>query len=305
MERLATSLEGNRQKLDGGAMFGNAPRALWTRWATPDAENRIDLACRALLVQEPDGRRVLCETGIGAFFPPDLRVRYGVVEERHVLLDALADLGLSDADIDVVVLSHLHFDHAGGLLAAWAPGAEARLLFPNAQFVVHVDAWARARAPHVRDRASYIPELAPLLEASGRLHLVGDLVAGGGGGHAPLRNASPLATPLLPGWRFHVSHGHTPGLLLAEVPFADGPVVFGADLIPGRAWVHAPITMGYDRAPELLVDEKTALLTDLAARGGSLFFTHDPEVALARVSREANGRFVPTSPRAGLRSEAI
>ena len=291
MERLATSLEGNRQKLDGGAMFGNAPRALWTRWATPDAENRIDLACRALLVREPDGRHVLCETGIGAFFPPDLRARYGVVEDRHVLLDALAALGLTDADIDVVVLSHLHFDHAGGLLAAWAPHTAPRLLFPNARYVVHTDAWERARTPHVRDRASYIPELVPLLEASGRLVLVG--------------GPSPLVTPLLPDWRFHVSYGHTPGLLLAEVPFGSGPVVFGADLVPGRAWVHAPLTMGYDRAPELLVDEKSALLADLVARGGSLFFTHDPEVALARVARDPSGRFVAMSPLPALRGEAL
>ena len=304
MERLATSLEGNRQKLDGGAMFGNAPRALWTRWATPDAENRIDLACRALLVREPDGRLVLCETGIGAFFPPDLRARYGVVEDRHVLLERLADLGLSDADIDVVVLSHLHFDHAGGLLAAWAPDAPARLLFPRARFVVHADAWARARGPHARDRASYIPELVPLLEASGRLVVLGAPESGDGGGAAPpLRNASPLTTELLPGWRFHVSHGHTPGLLLAEVPFESGPVVFGADLVPGTAWVHAPITMGYDRAPELLVDEKSALLAELVGRGGSLFFTHDPDVALARIARDANGRFVPSNPRASLRGE--
>ena len=291
MERLATSLEGNRQKLDGGAMFGNAPRALWTRWATPDAENRIDLACRALLVREPDGRHVLCETGIGAFFPPDLRARYGVLEDRHVLLDALAEVGLTDADIDVVVLSHLHFDHAGGLLAAWAPDTAPRLLFPNARYVVHADAWERARTPHVRDRASYIAELVPLLEVSGRLVLVG--------------GPSPLVTPLLPDWRFHVSYGHTPGLLLAEVPFASGPVVFGADLVPGRAWVHAPLTMGYDRAPELLVDEKSALLADLVARGGSLFFTHDPEVALARVARDPSGRFVAMSPRPALRGEAL
>jgi glyoxylase-like metal-dependent hydrolase (beta-lactamase superfamily II) len=293
MERLATSLEGNRQKLDGGAMFGNAPRALWTRWATPDSDNRIDLACRALLVREPDGRRVLCETGIGAFFPPDLRARYGVVEAHHVLLDALAEVGCTDADIDVVVLSHLHFDHAGGLLAAWSPDSKARLLFPNAQFIVHAAAWERARAPHVRDRASYIPELVALLEASGRLHLVG---------HTP---SATLFTPLLPDWRFHVSYGHTPGLLLAEVPFNGGPVVFGADLVPGRAWMHAPITMGYDRAPELLVDEKSQLLGDLVARGGSLFFTHDPEVALARVTQDANGRFLPTSPRATLRDLAL
>ncbi|MCZ9739818.1 MBL fold metallo-hydrolase, partial [Pseudomonas aeruginosa] len=91
--RTLTTLLGNSQKLDGGAMFGNAPRALWSRWMQPDAENRIDLGCRALLVRDGE-RNVLVEAGIGAFFPPALRQRYGVQEERHVLLDSLAAVGL-------------------------------------------------------------------------------------------------------------------------------------------------------------------------------------------------------------------
>ena len=77
------SLEGNTQRLDGGAMFGNAPKAMWQKWIAPDAQNRIPLACRCLLATDLDGRNVLFETGIGAFFEPKLRERYGVVEERH------------------------------------------------------------------------------------------------------------------------------------------------------------------------------------------------------------------------------
>lgn len=275
MTRTLTTLLGNSQRLDGGAMFGNAPRALWSRWATPDEAHRIPLACRALLIEDR-GRRILCETGIGAFFPPDLRERYGVVEPDHLLLRSLAALGLSDADIDVVVLSHLHFDHTGGLLAAWQEGQEPRLLFPNATFVLHEAAWARARAPHPRDRASFIPELPGLLEASGRLAIVGD---------------EGVTSVLGEGFSAHRSDGHTPGLLLLEIAMPDGPVVFAGDLVPGVPWVHSAITMGYDRFPERLVDEKTALLTDLAARGGRLCFTHDPETALARVARDTNGRF--------------
>jgi hypothetical protein len=83
------SIRGNSQRLDGGAMFGNAPRAMWEKWIVPDADNRIPLACRALLAQDLDGKNVLFETGIGAFFEPKLRERYGVVEDRHVLLDSL------------------------------------------------------------------------------------------------------------------------------------------------------------------------------------------------------------------------
>lgn len=276
--RALTSLAGNSQRLDGGAMFGNAPRALWSRWLAPDEHNRVPLACRALLVEEP-GRRVLLETGIGAFFPPELRERFGVVEDEHVLLRSLGAAGLSHEDVDVVVLSHLHFDHAGGLLSAWEPDTAPRLLFPRATYVVGRAAWERALHPHQRDRRSFIPELQPLLEGSGRLELVD----------------GEASAALGPGWRFHRSDGHTPGLLLAEVETPAGPVVFAGDLIPGTAWVHTAITMGYDRYPELLIDEKEALLADLVARGGWLFYTHDPRVAASRVERD-EGRYRPAHP---------
>ena len=265
------SLTGNSQQLDGGAMFGNAPKALWSRWLVPDAQNRIPLACRCLLAKDLDGRNVLFETGIGAFFEPALRERYGVVEERHVLLESLAQTGLSHEDIDVVVLSHLHFDHAGGLLAAWEEGEPPSLLFPNATYVVGARHWRRAQQPHPRDRASFIPELQALLEESGRLELVE-------GEHARALGDSV---------RFSYSDGHTPGLMLAEV----GGVAFCADLIPGRYWVHLPITMGYDRYPETLIDEKRAFLEDKLARGIELFFTHDHDCALARVVRDERGRY--------------
>ncbi|WP_287595271.1 MBL fold metallo-hydrolase [Thermomonas sp.] len=276
------SILGNSQKLDGGAMFGNAPRALWERWMAVDAHNRIDLACRALLASPLAGKTVLFETGIGAFFAPALRERYGVVEDRHVLLDSLASAGFSHEDIDVVVLSHLHFDHVGGLLAPWAEGRAPELLFPNATFVVGAAHWQRALHPHPRDRASFIPEMPALLQASGRLELVD-------GDHSQALGEAV---------RFHHSDGHTPGLMLAEIVGAEtvegqphGGVVFCADLIPGRPWVHVPITMGYDRNAELLIDEKRAFLEDKLARNVHLFFTHDPGCALAQVVRDDKGRF--------------
>jgi glyoxylase-like metal-dependent hydrolase (beta-lactamase superfamily II) len=274
----AWSLLGNSQKLDGGAMFGNAPKAMWEKWVKVDDQNRIDLACRALLVDGINGKRVLFETGVGAFFDPKMRVRFGIQEAGHVLLEELAKLGMSDADIDVVVLSHLHFDHAGGLLAPWAEGQAARLLFPNATFVVSEAGWQRALHPHPRDRASFIPELNALLAGCGRLELVS-------GDHSEALGDSV---------RFHHSDGHTPGLLLAEIVGEHEHVVFCADLIPGRAWVHLPITMGYDRNAELVIDEKKDFLADMQARGVKLFFTHDADVAVASLQRDDKGKYSTT-----------
>jgi glyoxylase-like metal-dependent hydrolase (beta-lactamase superfamily II) len=276
------SIRGNSQKLDGGAMFGNAPRAMWSKWLAPDEQNRVPLACRALLASPLNGKTVLFETGIGAFFEPKLRERYGVQESEHVLLASLKKAGFDHQDIDVVVLSHLHFDHAGGLLAAWSEGRAPELLFPNATYVVGAEHWRRALRPHPRDRASFIPELQELLQASGRLELV----------------EGEYAEALGETVRFRISDGHTPGLMLAEIVGpervngeAHGGVVFCADLIPGRPWVHVPITMGYDRNAELLIDEKRAFLEDKLARNVHLFFTHDPECALAQVVRDEKGKF--------------
>lgn len=278
------SIEGNTQRLDGGAMFGNCPRPVWEKWASPDERHRITLACRALLVRELN-RNVLLEAGIGAFFEPKLRERFGVQEDRHLLLESLAKAGFLPNDIDVIVLSHLHFDHAGGLLSAWKEGEPPQLAFPNAAYVVSQRAWERARSPHARDRASFIPELPELLERTGRLEIV----------------TAERSKTLGEAYSFTISEGHTPGLMLTRVEgWSEGPITFLGDLVPGVPWVHLPITMGYDRFPELLIDEKKAVLDRIVAENGWAFFAHDPSIAAARVERDAKGRYGTKDTRASL-----
>lgn len=285
-----SSVQGNRQWLDGGAMFGNAPRAVWEKWTPPDAQSRIELACRCLLIETPT-QKVLCEAGIGAFFEPKLANRFGVTPpDRHCLLESLEKLGLSDSDIDVVILSHLHFDHAGGILPAHAQiqGGNTGLLFPNAQFIVGREAWERAKAPHFRDRASFIPGLTDKLVATGRLHIVdGEKVDG----------------VLDSGFSFKFTSGHTPGHMhtlyrhqkngIAETLF------FAGDLIPGTAWVHVPITMGYDRYPERVIDEKLAMYSSAVKEKWWIFYTHDSKVSMSQLADEG-GKVIPLNPQGEL-----
>lgn len=275
-----TAVEGNHQSLDGGAMFGNVPKALWQRWMTPDDLGRVRLSCRAMLI-EVDGLKILCETGVGRFFDPKLAERYGVDEPEHMLLENLSSLGIEQQEIDYVILSHLHFDHAGGLLPGFAEieAGNRNLLFPNARYVVGKEALERCQNPHFRDRASYIPGFYDLLRNSGRL----DVVEG----------------TILPGvlegkLGFRYSSGHTPGQMHVCVKGERDTVIFVGDLVPGSAWVHLPVTMGYDRYAELVIDEKAELYEETMKHNWKFFFTHDPVVSIASLGKNEKGRFSAT-----------
>lgn len=277
---FATSIEGNRQLLDGGAMFGNAPRPVWEKWIAPDNQGRIPLACRCLLL-EFNNVKVLCETGIGAFFEPKLAERFGVQSpDRHLLLENLTGAGHPPESIDFVILSHLHFDHAGGLLPTYQQmqNGQQDLVFPKARFIVGDEAWKRALNPHFRDKASFIPELTQKLLDSNRL----------------VRIPSDPMPKELDGWlEFIESGGHTPGQMHTLFKGAKQKVFFCGDLIPGRPWVHLPITMGYDRYPEQLIDEKADVYKRAVTEDWLLFFTHDPAAAASHVRQSPSGKFEP------------
>nr|WP_319490587.1 MBL fold metallo-hydrolase [uncultured Desulfobacter sp.] len=273
-------LRGNSMRLDGGTMFGNAAKALWQKWVPADENGMIDISSNCLLVKTGD-YNILFETGCGAYLSPDMKQRFSMNEDAHVLMQSLAEYGLSDADITHVVLSHLHFDHAGGLLSAWAQDHEPALLFPKALFVTGEEHFKRSKSPHYRDRASFIPGLAEKLQGSGRLVLKqggNRLVVGG------------LTI------EFFQSQGHTPGMLVSWIHAKNGTVVYTADLIPGLPWVNLPITMGYDRFAEKLVDEKKQMLDRAVDEDALLVFPHDPGHVAARVEMNpAKKRVMPAT----------
>ncbi len=283
-----TSLEATPQKLDGGAMFGNAPKPLWEKWIPADERNRIPLACRCLLVQT-ESHNILCETGIGSYLEPKLRDRFGVIDEEAILLKQLAELGIKEEEIDFVILSHLHFDHAGGLVPPWPAASKPdwQLHFPKARYLVGKEHFERSTHPHFRDRASFIPLLADKLKESDRLVLIDSA------GDNPIHE---LGIPELKDTlSFYTSHGHTPGHLHALFKGEKGKVFFTGDLIPGTPWVHIPIHMGYDRNSELLVDEKTAILPEAVKEDWLLFFTHDPYQAASHVEQDEKKRYHATN----------
>ena len=289
---LVSAVEGNAQKLDGGAMFGNVPKPMWERWFNTDDKNRIDLACRCLLIEIGD-KKILCETGIGAFMEPKLADRFGVQDpQTHHLLQSLKKLGLTHESIDYVILSHLHFDHAGGILPTFAEiqAGHSTLLFPNAKYITSEEAFQRALTPHLRDRASFIPDLTEKLTASGRLIL---------------NNKNQIPGFFEDHVHFFFSQGHTPGQMLTTVSGETDSVVFMGDLVPGSAWMHLPITMGYDRFPEKLIDEKELLMASMSLDKSWFFFTHDPIYACSRVTKSASGKYECTGPRTDLTRQQI
>jgi glyoxylase-like metal-dependent hydrolase (beta-lactamase superfamily II) len=273
------SIEGNRQWLDGGAMFGNAPKVLWAKWAQCDESNRVPLACRALLVKT-EKHTILFETGIGHFLEPKLAERYGVEGNGHLLLQNLKKIGFLEEDIDYIILSHLHFDHAGGLVPVWPAikNPDWRLHFPNAKYVVSKTQFERSLLPHLRDRASYIPGLSEKLRNSTKLILVED-------SQTEIDELKGLVS-------FIFTNGHTPGLMHSFIYEKNHTVFFASDLIPGTVWIHLPIVMGYDRFPELTVNEKKVVLEKAVSKKWIMFYTHDAKFVASRIGLDEKGNFM-------------
>jgi glyoxylase-like metal-dependent hydrolase (beta-lactamase superfamily II) len=259
-----------RFRLDGGAMFGVVPKVLWQKVAPADELNRISLATRTLLaVHRPAGRILLADTGFGPKWSPDAAERYAVEPDLDAIEAALRRRSASPADVTDVVVTHLHFDHAGGL-STWAdrPGGATRLLFPEATHWMHARHWRHARSPTLRDRASFLPVDYAALEHSPKLRLVdGD---------------RPAEVP--PDVEWFVANGHTPAQLLPILHGgSDGEVLFVGDVVPTAAHLPVAWVMAYDLEPLASVAERQAVYRRVREKGLLLAFPHDLDSGLVRL----------------------
>jgi glyoxylase-like metal-dependent hydrolase (beta-lactamase superfamily II) len=268
--KLASVLDA-RFSLDGGAMFGIVPKALWEKQMAPDPRNRVRLAARCLLaVDGSSGRKVLVDAGIGDKWDAKHADIYAVDRPFGGLDDALARHGVARSEITDVILTHLHFDHAGGVTRRGAGGA-LEVAFPRATFHLQRRNWHWALTPTERDRGSYLPENFEALAHSGRLHLV----------DGPCE--------LAPDLELIVSDGHTVALQLPRFHAGRTHLTFCGDVIPTRAHLRVPWVMAYDLHPLTTMEEKKVLLAEALEDDGILFFEHDPDVAACRLA-EADGQ---------------
>jgi len=252
-------------RLDGGAMFGVVPRPMWEKKSPPDGHNRIRLGTNCLLLRT-DGRTILVDTGLGRKEPEKFRDIYGIADDAN-LLDSLAAHGVTPDDVDTVVYTHLHFDHAGGGTRRSADG-EAVPVFPNARYVVQRQELKDARHPTVRSQASYLPDNWEPLERSGQLEVVEGEIE------------------VAPGIRTVVRPGHVRALTGVLLESRGEKAFYPSDNMPTSAHVPVPWVMAYDLYPLETVAAKEEMLPRAIDEEWTLIFEHDPEIGAARVRRD-------------------
>lgn len=260
--------------LDGGAMFGTVPKVLWSKTNPSDEANRIPMEARALLLKSA-GRNILIDTGNGSDFVEKYGEKmgskfaeiYGVNPSQTSLLKSLKNNGLEPSDITDVILTHLHFDHAGG--ATCSHNGKIVPTFPNAKYYVQRQNLETARTPNIREKASYLKQnFDPLIEAEVLELLDGDV------------------ENLFPNISVIVSNGHTEGQQIVKISDSTTGVFYAADLIPTSTHIRSAWVMGYDLSPLTLIREKREILKQAAQNGWFIYFEHDPYCDLSAIEAE-------------------
>jgi glyoxylase-like metal-dependent hydrolase (beta-lactamase superfamily II) len=263
-------------RLDGGAMFGVVPKTLWEKRAPADERNRIAMAMRPLLVRSD--RLMIIDAGAGDKMDAKLAEIYGF-DRRESLDVTMARAGVRAEDVDVVLASHLHFDHAGGFTARDASG-RVRPRFPNARYLVNAGEYDDATRPHERNRASYFVENYVPLREAGVLDLTED------------------DQVVAPGIRVRRTGGHTRFHQIVYIESGGRTAVFAADLIPTSAHIDVPWIMAYDLFPMDTLEFKRAFVAEAIEREYIIFFEHDPQIAAGYIREKDKRLYVePIEPR--------
>ena len=268
------AIETGNFKLDGGAMFGVVPKALWSRTNPADDKNRIELAARSLLIE--DGNRlILIDAGMGNKQDNKFFRHYGLWGD-HSLDKSLDNAGFSAADVTDVFLTHLHFDHCGGAVRWNKNRTGFELTFPNATYWSNKAHWEWATKPNAREKASFLSENLFPIQKSGQLKYVSK-------NGAAYTNESELGFGIL------FVDGHTEKQMIPHISFNGKTIVFAADLLPTAGHLPLPYVMGYDVRPLKTLQEKDSFLTKAADENFVLFMQHDAHNPLITVQHTEKG----------------
>jgi glyoxylase-like metal-dependent hydrolase (beta-lactamase superfamily II) len=252
-------LDGGSFRLDGGAVFGVVPKVFWDKKSSPDDKNRVHMRANLLLVRA-QGKTVVIETGNGTKWDAKNRGIYAI-QDGDPLIDSLARHGVQPRDVDLVINTHLHFDHAGG--GTRVENGRAVPTFPRARYVVQRGELAHAATPTERDRASYFREdFQPITEAG-----LWDLVEGD--------------QQILPGISVARIPGHNADIQAVLLTGGGETVVFVADLLPTRHHIPLPWIMAYDLYPMQSLETKRSWIPRMVKGNWIVVFGHDPDVAAA------------------------
>ncbi|MFD2529593.1 MBL fold metallo-hydrolase [Polaribacter marinaquae] len=262
-------IETGNFKLDGGAMFGVVPKSIWQRTNPADSNNLIDMSMRCMLIQDGD-RLVLIDTGLGVK-QSDKFFGYYYLFGDFSLDSSLAKYGFHRDDVTDVFLTHLHFDHCGGVIEWNSQKTLLQPAFKNAKFWSNDNHWQWATEPNAREKASFLKENINPIKESGQLNFI----------H---RNAIDQI-----GFNVLFMDGHTEKQMLPKITYQGKTIVFMADLLPTIGHIPLPYVMGYDTRPLLTIKEKAAFLNEAADNNYYLFLEHDAYNELCTVKHTEKG----------------
>lgn len=262
------SLEAGFFALDGGAMFGVVPWVFWSKTNPPDDRQRIKLATRCWLIRG-NGRNILVDDGNGTKWSDKLKDIYSLDYQNADLLSSLRRIGVAPSDITDVILTHLHFDHAGGSTAI----EDGKLVpaFRHARYYVQRKQWELSQHPMEKDRGSFMrDDYMPLME-----HNVLELVDG--------------EFEIFPGIELLVTNGHTNSQQLPKISDGKTSMLFCCDLLPTTSHVPWPYVMAYDVRPLVTIEEKKKILGRAYEEKWILYLEHDPSTEAITIKASERG----------------